>query len=88
MNDTEKLKAAMIEAALADDATFDLLLYKAGEKMEKDVDPSGVPLAPGHPKLCLGSGTFPTFECCCDNCDHFLKCFPGTGRKEEPNAKN
>lgn len=77
----EKLKAAMIDAAiLRAEETI------TGETIEVDVDPSGTPLAPGHPKICLGSGTFPTFECCCDNCDHYLKCFPAAGRKEEPNA--
>ena len=36
-------------------------------------DVSGTPLAPGYPKICLGNGDFPGFECCCDNCDHYLK---------------
>ena len=41
-------------------------------------DGTGTPVCPGHPKLCLGSGAFaPMFECCCDECDHYLKCFPG-----------
>ena len=40
-------------------------------------DPSGVLLCPGHPKLCLGSGKFgKLFECCCDECDYYLACFP------------
>ena len=40
-------------------------------------DPSGTLICPGHPKLCLGSGDFaPLFECCCDECDSFLKCYP------------
>lgn len=52
-------------------------------------DPSGVLLCPGHPKLCLGSGKFgKLFECCCDECNYFLQCFPewapgGSAWKEE-----
>ncbi len=40
-------------------------------------DPSGTPICPGHPKMCFGSGDFaPMFECCCDECDYYLACFP------------
>ena len=35
------------------------------------------PLAPGyHGKDCLGNGSYPGVECCCDECDFFLTCFP------------
>ena len=62
--------------APADLSELDELLYKTFEKYPKDVDPSGTPLAPGNPNLCLGSGGRDYFECCCDECPHFLKCFP------------
>lgn len=81
MNDKERqearelLKQAFIEA---DVEYFDKILAEAPESglppIEYDV--TGTPLCPGHPKICLGSGDFPGFECCCDECDHFLKCFP------------
>lgn len=85
MNDTGKLKAAMIDAAILH-AEETISGEPGAEAIEVDIDPSGTPLAPGHPKICLGSGTFPTHECCCDNCDHYLKCFPGAGRKENSNG--
>ena len=35
------------------------------------------PLTPSyHGKDCLGNGAFPGVECCCDECDFFLTCFP------------
>ena len=35
------------------------------------------PLTPGyHGKDCLGNGAHPGVECCCDECDFFLTCFP------------
>lgn len=55
---------------------LDKILYKCFEGLPRDMDPSGTPLAPGHPELCLGSGGRDYFECCCDECPHFLKCFP------------
>ena len=35
-----------------------------------------VELTPGKPTACLGNGEY-GFECCCDECDYFLLCFPG-----------
>lgn len=43
-----------------------------------------VPLPNGDPELtpsphgrdCLGNGEHPGIECCCDECDHYLVCFP------------
>jgi len=42
------------------------------------IDPAtGTELTPGNQgKYCLGNGNFPGFECCCDECDYFLLCFP------------
>ncbi|MBQ4120603.1 MAG: hypothetical protein IJD35_01175 [Clostridia bacterium] len=36
---------------------------------------TGVELTPGEPTVCLGNGE-QGFECCCDECDYFLFCFP------------
>ena len=41
---------------------------------EKIIDVTGVELTPGDPDVCLGNGEL-GFECCCDECDHFLFCF-------------
>lgn len=42
---------------------------------EKVIDFTGVELTPGKPLICLGNGD-QGFECCCDECDYFLFCFP------------
>ena len=42
---------------------------------KKVIDISGVELAPGDPAVCLGNGK-QGFECCCDECDYYLLCFP------------
>ena len=47
--------------------------------LENDMtDPStGILLTPSyHGEKYLGSGDFPEQECCCDECDYFLGCFP------------
>ncbi len=36
---------------------------------------TGVELMPGEPTVCLGNGER-GFECCCDECDYYLLCFP------------
>ena len=41
----------------------------------KIIDITGVELTPGDPDVCLGNGE-QGFECCCDECDYFLLCFP------------
>ena len=53
---------------------------RMGECMSKDIskkviDIIDVELIPGEPKVCLGNGE-QGFECCCDECDYFLLCFP------------
>ena len=46
------------------------------EKLPKKViDVTGVELTPGDRDACLGNGK-QGFECCCDECDYFLLCFP------------
>ena len=42
---------------------------------KKVVDVSGIELTPGKPTVCLGNGE-QGFECCCDECDYYLLCFP------------
>lgn len=29
-----------------------------------------------HGEQCPGNGLHPHFECCCDECDFYLECFP------------
>ena len=43
---------------------------------KKVIDITGVELMPGEPGVCLGNGE-QGFECCCDECDYYLLCFPG-----------
>lgn len=45
---------------------------------EPVLDPStGIMLRPScHGKDCPGNGENPGVECCCDECDYFLGCFP------------
>lgn len=42
---------------------------------KKVIDVTGVELTPGDRVACLGNGR-QGFECCCDECDYFLLCFP------------
>ena len=50
----------------------------------KVIDITGVELTPGVPTVCLGNGE-QGFECCCDECDYYMLCFPeyDTKNKEE-----
>lgn len=47
-------------------------------KQQAGIDPcTGVQLMPGfHGEECPGNGQHPGQECCCDECDHYLECFP------------
>ena len=47
---------------------------------KKVIDITGVELTPGEPDVCLGNGE-QGFECCCDECDWFLLCFPEFDQK-------
>ena len=72
----ELFKQALIEA---ENERLDEILAECKdiEMPPVERDPSGTLICPGHPKLCLGSGDFaPLFECCCDECDYYLACFP------------
>ncbi|MBQ7345017.1 MAG: hypothetical protein IJW45_03015 [Oscillospiraceae bacterium] len=46
--------------------------------MEPTPDPAtGIILTPSfHGIDCLGNGEHPDLECCCDECDYYLACFP------------
>ena len=47
-----------------------------GKYFEKEItNIPNVKLTPGKPTVCLGNGEY-GFECCCDECDYFLLCFP------------
>lgn len=44
---------------------------------EKIIDEfTGAELQPGDPERCQGNGEHPDFECCCENCNWYLACFP------------
>ena len=59
--------------------------------MDKDIqkriiDVIGTELIPGKPDVCLGNGEH-GFECCCDECDYYLRCFPTFDlQREEENS--
>ena len=35
-------------------------------------------------KECLGNGNWLGYECCCDECDHYLTCFPDWETMQQP----
>ena len=43
--------------------------------LKKFIDITGIELTPGAPAVCLGNGE-QGFECCCDECNYYLICFP------------
>ncbi len=58
-------------------------IYADGGYMSKNnhknvMDITGVALMPEKPDACLGNGE-QGFECCCDECDCYLCCFPEFG---------
>lgn len=41
------------------------------------IDITGTPLTPSRQgRKCLGNGENAEYECCCDECEYYLKCFP------------
>jgi len=52
---------------------------------KKETDITGIELTPGEPAVCLGNGK-QGFECCCDECDFFLLCFPEFDEKDKEKA--
>ena len=56
-----------------------------GKNIQKNViDITGIKLTPQNPSVCLGNG-IQGFECCCDECDYLLLCFPISNDKIEKN---
>ena len=55
-------------------------VYMSSNIPKNAIDISGVELTPGEPAVCLGNGE-QGFECCCDECDYFLLCFPDFDKK-------
>jgi hypothetical protein len=49
---------------------------------KKVIDVTGTELTPGKPAICLGNGV-QGFECCCDECNYFLLCFPQFNPKND-----
>ena len=49
--------------------------YMSKNIQERVIDITGTELVPGEPASCLGNGE-QGFECCCDECDYYLLCFP------------
>ena len=49
---------------------------------KKVIDATDVELTPGEPAVCLGNGE-QCFECCCDECNYYLLCFPEFDTKDE-----
>lgn len=44
------------------------------------------PLTPSyHGEKCLGNGTHEGIECCCDECDYYLECFPHSENEKAEN---
>ena len=54
---------------------------------EDSIDPgTGILLTPGfHGEDCLGNGLHSEYECCCDECDYLLECFPDWKQLAEDN---
>ncbi len=51
--------------------------------IEKRVtDITGIELIPREPTVCLGNGE-QNRECCCDECNYYLLCFPEFAPKSE-----
>ena len=69
----------MINEAIqtAPDGEALLSLLEARDKLQERIDPTGTVLTPSPGgKDCLGNGEHPGIECCCDECDFYLDCFP------------
>ena len=69
--DDEKIDAVAAEILERCRPAFEAL---ASDGHENDI--TGAELEPGDPERCQGNGEHPGFECCCDECDHYLSCFP------------
>ena len=54
---------------------------------KKITDITGIEITPGEPAVCLGNGDG-DFECCCDECDFFLLCFPEFDQKNKEEIRD
>ena len=70
-------------------ALFYMLIggYMNKDILEKVIDVTGTELTPGEPTACLGNGE-QGFECCCDECDNYLLCFPELDITNEEEIKD
>ena len=59
--------------------------YMSKNIQKKEVDITNAELIPGKPTACLGNGK-QGFECCCDECDYYLLCFPAFDSKSKPSS--
>ncbi len=50
-------------------------VYMRDNFPKKVIDGTGTELTPGASDACLGNREM-GFECCCDECEYFLVCFP------------
>ena len=72
-----KLRESIFSVRSFWSALFYMLIggYMSKNILKKVIDINGVELTPGEPTVCLGNGE-QGFECCCDECDYYLLCFP------------
>ena len=65
-------------------APFCMLIggYMRKKILKTVIDVTGIELTPGEPDVCLGNGE-QGFECCCDECDYYLICFPEFDQKNK-----
>lgn len=71
------MKVKVRRRKTAQEAWADFVKHYMPKKPGRLIDPTGTPLTPSfHGEDCLGNGEHPGIECCCDECDHYLTCFP------------
>lgn len=61
-----------------EEAWAEFVKYYMPKDPDSLIDPTtGIPLTPSwHGEDCMGNGEHPDLECCCDECDYYLACFP------------
>ena len=73
---SELMAASSDDIAASDKATHTSVCEILGKRdaWHISTDP---PLTPSyHGENCLGNGEHPDYECCCDECNFYLECFP------------
>lgn len=71
------MKVKVRRRKTAQEAWADFVKHYMPKEPGSLIDPTGTPLTPSfHGEDCLGNGEHPGIECCCDNCDYYLTCFP------------